>query len=725
MKRQLESIIWQEVSFLRPLDNQEVFDTLTHLAGLTGRKSFIWEIRNQGGVLRHLIGAEPRDLKAITQLFLSHQKFQFSAVKTLTRKPVKLASELALSHASLPLRVKEIDNFIRSTLSTLVSNIGCTTTVIQIVVGESFAPRPLPKNLPNPHTTWWQAIMGNLPPITAETRKQLTEKSSLAQFNCSVRIGVSSAFMPKNRKALTALASCFKILESSEVKLRFQPIAPTKIDEVRLSFKFPLKLSTLELACLGLFPSGNQELAGFAKLHPKVILPPLGLKQNHKRIFGETTTLTQATNQQNLGISASDSLFHTVLLGGTGSGKSTAMLRLALSDIEGGNSTLVIDPKGDLVRDILERYPKAREDDLVIIDPTNERPIGINPFDLLKFGISAELLTQHLMAIFQDLFADNWGIRSSDVLNHAILTLAKSKNPTLLMLPQLLTNKQFRQTLLKSIHDPFGVESFWNYYDSLSQGEQTQLISPVLNKLRQIFIHPSLKYLFGQTNNKFNLADLYFKRRVILVSLNKGVLGAESARFLGSIIVSLTWSLALHRASIPPEKRHRVSLFIDELQDYLRLPTSLSDSLIQARGLGVSLTLAHQYRHQLTQEIKMAVDANCKNKICFGLDMNDAQDMARQAPELVAEDFYALPQYHIYTKLHNGSNSTNWLLGKTMAPPPKTSDYANLVAQNALNYGRDISEIEAYIAKQFGYDELNSKDKTDQLPPKNVGRRKK
>ena len=189
--------------------------------------------------------------------------------------------------------------------------------------------------------------------------------------------------------------------------------------------------------------------------------------------------------------------------------------------------------------------------------------------------------------------------------------------------------------------------------------------------------------------------------------------------------MSLTWSLALHRASIPPEKRHRVSMFIDELQDYLRLPTSLSDALIQARGLGVSLTLAHQYRHQLTQEIKMAIDANCKNKICFGLDMNDAQDMAHQAPELIAEDFYSLPQYHIYVKLYNGGSSTNWLLGKTSAPVPKIRDYGDLVAQNALKYGEAISEIEAQLARQFGYDELNSNDKAEQIPPRNIGRRKK
>ena len=718
MKRQLDNIQWQAVSFIRPLEFQEVVDTLAHLAGLTGRKSFVWEIRSQNNKITHLIGAEIKDLRNMTKLFTSHKKFQFS--KTTKRQSVKSAYELGLTSQVLPLKVKEGDNFLRTTLATLARNTK-DTTVVQIIVGKSFMPHPLPKNLPNPHTTWWQAISGNLPPITTETRKQLTDKQSLPQFSCSLRIGSTSDYLAN----LKSLIGCFKILESSEVKIRFKSISPTKIDEVRLPFKFPLKLSTLELACLGLFPSGNEELDGFTKLHPKVILPPLGLKQNHKRIFGETTTLNNSLETKQLGISGSDSLFHTVLLGGTGSGKSTAMLRLALSDIESGNSALIIDPKGDLVRDILERFPKAREDDLVIIDPTNERPIGINPFNLLEYGISPELLTQHLMAIFQDLFSDNWGIRSSDVLSHAILTLAKTKHATLLMLPHLLTNKSFRQTVLKQIHDPFGVESFWNYYDSLSQGEQTQLISPVLNKLRQIFIHPSLKYLFGQTNNKFSLADLYFKRKVVLVSLNKGVLGAESARFLGSIIVSLTWSLALHRASIPPEKRHRVSLFIDELQDYLRLPTSLSDALIQARGLGVSLTLAHQYRHQLTQEIKMAIDANCKNKICFGLDMNDAQDMARQAPELMPEDFYSLPQYHIYVKLHNGGNLTNWLLGKTFAPAPKIRNYMDLVVQNAVKYGVAISEIEAQLAKQFGYSEFNSNDKTDQIPPRNIGKRKK
>ena len=44
-----------------------------------------------------------------------------------------------------------------------------------------------------------------------------------------------------------------------------------------------------------------------------------------------------------------------------------------------------------------------------------------------------------------------------------------------------------------------------------------------------------------------------------------------------------------------PEKRHIVSVYIDELQDYLALPTSFSDALAQARGLGVAYTVKSKH----------------------------------------------------------------------------------------------------------------------------------
>jgi DNA helicase HerA-like ATPase len=56
-------------------------------------------------------------------------------------------------------------------------------------------------------------------------------------------------------------------------------------------------------------------------------------------------------------ISQTDRRHHMHAVGPTGAGKSTLLLNLALQDIEAGIGIGIIDPKGDLIRDLLERIP--------------------------------------------------------------------------------------------------------------------------------------------------------------------------------------------------------------------------------------------------------------------------------------------------------------------------------------------------------------------------------
>ena len=231
--------------------------------------------------------------------------------------------------------------------------------------------------------------------------------------------------------------------------------------------------------------------------------------------------------------------------------------------------------------------------------------------------------------------------------------------------------------------------------------ERRTEIAPVMNKLRQITYRPGLRNVLGQSEPKFSLADLFYKRKIVLVPLNRGLIGAESARLLGSLIVGLTWSLALSRASIAPEKRHMVSIYIDELQDYLALPTSFSDALAQARGLGVAYTVAHQYRGQLPPDIRAGIDANCRNKIAFGLNSDDAKDMAAQAPELEPLDFMMLPRYEIYASFQSGGKSTGWISGRTLPPPPPIRMAAELKAESMKRYGVPAEETEAELIRMM------------------------
>lgn len=256
----------------------------------------------------------------------------------------------------------------------------------------------------------------------------------------------------------------------------------------------------------------------------------------------------------------------------------------------------------------------------------------------------------------------------------------------------------------------------------MRDAERRTEIAPVMNKLRQLTYRPGLRNILGQSQPKFSLADLFYKRPIVLVPLNRGLIGAESARLLGSLIVGLTWSLALSRANVAPEKRHFVSIYVDELQDYLALPTSFSDALAQARGLGVGYTVAHQYRAQLPPDIKAGIDANCRNKIVFGLNSDDAKDMAAQAPELLPLDFMTLPRYHIYTTFQSGSKSTGWISGKTLPPPEPIRMAAELKAESMKRYGVPAEQTETELIRLMTNAETESPPEVTDTP---IGRKKK
>jgi len=228
----------------------------------------------------------------------------------------------------------------------------------------------------------------------------------------------------------------------------------------------------------------------------------------------------------------------------------------------------------------------------------------------------------------------------------------------------------------------------------MKDSERNVEIAPVITKVRQFLMRPGLRNVLGQSKPRFDLMDLFTKPRVILVPLNKSILGAESSRLLGALLVSMTWTLALSRAGVPESKRRHISVFIDELQDYLALPTDLSDALAQARSLQMSLVLAHQHRSQIPRETLSAIDANTLCKIAFRLGAEDAKKFAEMAPQLEPNDFMELEPYNIYTSFTQNGRSTGWISGRTLPPPKPTRNPTELKKKVAARYGMPGKEVE-------------------------------
>jgi hypothetical protein len=278
----------------------------------------------------------------------------------------------------------------------------------------------------------------------------------------------------------------------------------------------PAQLNARELATLIAWPMGEPAVAGLGiersrRLAPDPQIPTSG------RVLG-ISSLPGA--ERPIALSAADSLHHLHVIGPTGVGKSTLLGNLITSDVEAGRGVVVIDPKGDLVAEVLDRIPAGRAEDVIVLDPTDdERPVGLN---LLADAHQApERTVDQVVGIFHRLYAAFWGPRTADVLHASLLTLAQQPGMTLCELPALLVDQALRRELVGRIDDPIALGPFWAWYENLSDGERAQAIGPVMNKLRAFLLRRRIRNVIGQAEPTWTFEDVLNRRKVLLVSLAK------------------------------------------------------------------------------------------------------------------------------------------------------------------------------------------------------------
>ncbi|OLO83622.1 hypothetical protein BKH12_07725 [Actinomyces naeslundii] len=708
MARPTQPLVWHQLRFALPLAQDAAVGLVERILADNSLGRVVLELRAAGGQATWAVGssAGERLVSVVRELVPGCR-----VSRGFSRRAVSQAVVVSARPVGTPLATERLAAVVRAVLAALASTAEGEELVVQLQLGRRFAPQVLGRVEPQ----GWLELLGlvPIPSLSGERGRRMRAQVGRHRAAVSLRLGVRAASPLRQRTLLQGLLGALRLLEGPGVRLRARTEHPAKLDAVRRPWRAGLELGAGEIVAMAGWPVGEGALPATPSAHPRVLALPLA--RETQRAFA-TGVADQAGER--LGISIGDALYHTVLLGPTGAGKSTALAHLALADIHAGRGVLLIDPKTDLVADILARIPEQRRDDVVVIDPTSSRPVGINLLaraqaarsgalssggGVLGGGASPELVADTVLATLKGVFAESWGVRVEQVLAAALVTLARTPGATLVDLPLLLTNAAYRQRLIAaSGADPLGTGQFWAAYEALSEAQRQQWVGPVLTRLQPFLIRPHLRATLGQATPSFDLGEVFTRRRIVLVSLNKGVLGAESARLLGSLLVGQLWPLILARAAVEPSRRHVVSVFIDEVQDYLSLPGSLADALAQARSLGAAFHLAHQYRGQLPAALKAGIDANARNKIIFSLSAADAAELARQAIDLEAADFQLLPRFGVYARTMHHGRENPWCHATTLPPTPPVQDALALRAASQARYGQDAAQVEAALLARLG-----------------------
>ena len=709
MARPTRPLVWYQLRFALPLAQDAAVGLVERILADGSLGRVVLELRASGGQATWAVGsrAGERLARVVRELVPGCR-----VSRGFSRRAVDQAVVVSARPVGMGLAAERLSAVVRAVLAALAVTAEGEELVVQLQLGRRFSPQALGRVEPQ----GWLELLGlvPIPSLSGERGRRMRAQVGRHRAAVCLRLGVRAASPLRQRTLLQGLLGALRLLEGPGVRLRARTEHPAKLDAVRWPWRAGLELGAGEIVAMVGWPVGEGALPATPSAHPRVLALPQA--RETQRAFA-TGVADQAGER--LGISIGDALYHTVLLGPTGAGKSTALAHLALADIHAGRGVLLIDPKTDLVADILARIPEQRRSDVVVIDPTSSRPVGINPLarvqtarsgasspvggGVLGGGVSPELVADTVLATLKGVFAESWGVRVEQVLSAALVTLARTPGATLVDLPLVLTNAAYRQRLIAaSGADPLGTGQFWAAYEALSEAQRQQWVGPVLTRLQPFLIRPHLRATLGQATPSFDLGEVFTRRRIVLVSLNKGVLGAESARLLGSLLVGQLWPLILARAAVEPSRRHVVSVFIDEVQDYLSLPGSLADALAQARSLGAAFHLAHQYRGQLPAALKAGIDANARNKIIFSLSAADAAELSRQAIDLEAADFQLLPRFGVYARTMHHGRENPWCQATTLPPTPPTQDALALRAASQARYGQDATEVEAALLARLG-----------------------
>ena len=610
-----------------------------------------------------------------------------------------LAVELVPSSRHYQLRVDQPEVVSRAVLAALAPLPAGQSLIVQWLICPVNG-RPPEKPLEG---SWRQTLLGPGPELSPAQAKSQRDKYTRPLFGVSLRLGVVAPSRATSRLLLRRLTDAFHTASSPQARLRrrsvtSRAVARAIVDRTPPLGTWPGQLNTAELSgLLALAPAGTT-LPGldFVTTVQRAPTPEIATSG---RIIADST---YPGLDRPLAISYADALTHTYVLGPTGVGKSTLLLGSANQDMEAGYGVIFVDGKGDGVEALKALIPASRHDDVVILDPVDdELPVG---FNVLATGTeNPELAAEMIVGCLHRLFATSWGPRMADALYAAAISVAAVPGSTVADIPVILTNPAFQQRIISQLPPAIalGVASFWNWYSELGNAERSQIVAPIVNKLRPILVRPRLRRVLSSAEPRLDLDEALATGKIILAALPAGLLGDEATALLGSLLIAALWGAIQRRARLPQDLRRPVFLYVDEFQRFEGLPTPLGEILAQARGLGVGVVLANQHLTQLSPETQAAVLGTARSRIIFQTSATDAARLAREVePYISAANLRGLAAFEVVAQLATGGRTAPPVTGRTRPTPPPSSDPETIRQASRERYGRPAAEVDAELRRR-------------------------
>jgi hypothetical protein len=439
-----------------------------------------------------------------------------------------------------------------------------------------------------------------------------------------------------------------------------QDIAGIGLSRARARLERPSPASFVEPGEKRIVLGRFADVPSFGSRLESIEYPLAGLRRMLKLSTngGENGPETAPEAEKAVGIKLIDTRRHFHVIGPTGVGKSTLVLRMLWQYLASfpEASVWLQEPHQDLTHKVLRRVPLWREKDVIWLDVMDpQRVIGVNPLDVPP-GAEIGAVVADVMGVIRKVMGASWdtAVQMQEILNNGLqAVLLAQPQPTFVHLFKLLTDANYRYDLTYQIKDPIATP-YWQSLELKKDRELDAMFSVPRRRVNAFIQNPVVRRIVAQPASTLDFREAIDSGKIILVQLDSRM-GGENRTFIGALMMFKLFGAVMSRMDMPEEERRQVAIFVDEFQTFVaQSGEEFANILEQARKMGASLTLAHQHLGQLTKgggDLVSSVANNTGTKVVFRSEASDAPQFLKWLPELQSiADLTTLANYRCYVR---------------------------------------------------------------------------
>ncbi len=329
---------------------------------------------------------------------------------------------------------------------------------------------------------------------------------------------------------------------------------------------------------------------------------------------------------------------HTVILGASGTGKTTLLARRAIEAVKRRQPVVVLDLHGDLAPAIAAALPPEAHATPVAIDASH-RPIpGVAGWNADEGSV--DRAAAHFVGAVKRLTPDGtdlaWGFRLERIFD-TLARLTVGSRGSLLDLYALLTDRQRREAARAEAQTP-ATRQFLEELEPIVR-RNPEFLWSAATRLSKVVLVPELAELLAPPDGGLDVEELVRGGRALLLRLPIATLGPEAASFAATLLLGRIY-LGL-AARVPPSAHDPPTLLLlDEAQSFP--PRLVAEILSDSRKFRMEAWIATQYPDRLSPEVKSAAAGAASNFVVFRVPAASAADVApwvgldaRRGPELL------------------------------------------------------------------------------------------